>query len=459
VAALADPAAGLAAADGLVRLGSNAVEVLVPALPMLEDASFRTAARALGRIGSASALPHLLPYLHTGNAEEATAVAEALGQIGDAKAFEPLLELLQRPEAAVRQAAVGALSSIGHAALRDRLPELLDSPLAFVRESAARIAGYLGYRECMEQLLALCNDPEDSVRRAALEHLVYLNDPAVLGALREGLHATSATTRAAAVRAIARISPADATPLLQEALEDPDLWVRYYAARAAGSLELGVLSSALNEVARHDPAVPVRIAALESIGSVSPAGVSLLLEAIGDSDPEIRVAALVALARTAHPEAETLGKVLPAESPQNQRSVLEAMSPATAAILATEITATASTTPDPRVAEAAANALLRAESAPALRLLLSLAALPHLRPICVSVLSRSSADRIDLLAAELEGGDESAREAVVAALAHLDSPEAGKLAGIALTDPSELVRRAAEHTLLRIDLRGALAAS
>jgi HEAT repeat protein len=73
----------------------------------------------------------------------------------------------------------------------------------------------------------------------------------------------------------------------------------------------------------------------------------------------------------------------------------------------------------------------------------------------VELLARLPEDRIDVLGEELRTGPEESREAVLAALAHMDRPEAGLLAAAALDDPSPAVRRAAALTLCRHDLRAA----
>jgi HEAT repeat protein len=453
VRALDDPASRAAAADGLVRRGSRGADALVAGLGSVSEDALRTAALTLGRIGSPAAVPALLELLESAP-EAMVAVAGALGAIGDHRAFDPLLRLLDHPQAAVRQAAVGALSSIGHPGLRERVLALLESPTPEVRESAARIAAYFGYEGCVERLVALCKDEDAGVRRAAVENLACLDDPRIAAVVGEALRGAAAPERAAAARALARLEPGDAAPLLPGALADPDLWVRYYAARSAGAARLAELAPALVEVARQDPAVPVRIAAVQALGEVGSAASAAALA--DDPEPEVRLAVLAVLAGTADEEAlRVLRPALAADDETVRRAVLEGLGPEAAGALGDEVAAAARAARDPATARAAAYALLRAGSPESQRRLCALAAEPALRDTCVEVLARTPAGGMELLAGALREGDAAAREAILAALPHLAAPAAARLAAAVLDDPAPTVRRAAALALSRLDLRTA----
>jgi HEAT repeat protein len=457
VQALAHAEARGAAVEGLVRLGTGAIDALVAALGKLDDEALRAAVSALGRIGSPAAVPALLALLESAP-DAAAPVAHALGGIGDDRAFEPLLRLLDDPRAAVRQAAVGALGSVGHPALRGRVGALLGSPSPTVREGAVRVAGYFGWGECADRLLALCRDADDGVRRAAVEHLAWLDDPRMPAALAEALRSAPATTRAAAARAAARLAPAEAAALLPAALADGDLWVRYYAARSAGALALGAVAPALAELALRDPAVPVRIAAVEALAAAGAGDALPVLVSLADApEPDLSLAALAALGRTAHPEAlRALRGALASDDPDLQRPALDALAAEAAAALAAEVAGAARATRDGGVADAAVFALARAGSADAARHLCALAAEPALRERCVQVLAALPEARLDVIAEELREGDEAAREGILGALAHRPGP-GERLAAAALDDPYPAVRRAAAQALTRLDLRAAAA--
>ncbi|HEU4562604.1 MAG TPA: HEAT repeat domain-containing protein [Longimicrobium sp.] len=458
VRALAHADARAAAAEGLVRLGARAVDALVAGIAEMEEDALRCAVGALGRIGAPAAVPALLALLRDAP-DAAAAVADALGRIGDGRAFEPLVALLGDSHAAVRQAAVGALSSIGHPALQARTAELLRSESPAVRESAARIAGYFGYRECADALVELCHDGDESVRRAAVEHLVFLEDPRTGGALRDVLASGTGTARAAAARALAQVGPRDAAELLPGALADTDLWVRYYAARSAGSLGTASLVPRIAELALRDPAVPVRIAAAEALGAIATAEAVAALAAVAeDTDPELRLAALGALARAGGQAAlPVLRAALAADDPGARQRVIDALGPQAAQALAAELAAVARETRDEDVATAAVFALLRGGTAETVHLLCRLAAEPRLRGCCVQALARVPDPLLEVLAEELGEGDEAAREAVASALAHVPHARAERIAAMALGAASPAVRRSAELALARLDLRATVA--
>lgn len=458
LAALADPAARPAAADGLVRRGSRGAAVLAAGLGALDEDAMRTDVQALGRIGSPVAIPALLDLLQS-TPDAAGWVAAALGAIGDARAFEPLVQLLGHFRAAVRQAAVAALCSIGHPGLRERIDALLRSPDAPVRESAVRIAAYVGGEESVEALLSLCRDDDESVRRGAIEHLVGPGDPRVAETLASALAGGTGPERAAAARALARLASADADPLLTNAFEDADLWVRYYAARSCGSIRGETCTDALESLALRDPAVPVRIAALQALGDAGASNaVRTAIALAEDGEPEVRQAALGVLGTSDGPAAiPPLSAALGSDDTGEVRATLDALAPATADALAEEIAAAARDAHDPAAVEAAASALVRAGTPQAVHLLAGLAADPKLRERCVQALARLPMDRLALLGDVLSKGGEASREAVLSALAHSPAAGAERLAAGALEDPSPRVRRAAAQALERLDLRTAAA--
>lgn len=452
--ALGHPRARQVAVEGLVRRGARAVERIVPALDGLEEEARRGAVVALGRIGSPAVVPELLRFLDA-DPETVVVTAAALGSIGDPRAFAPLLELLDSPEAAVRQAAIGALCSIGHPGMPPRVRELLDSPSPRVRESAARIAGYFGYPGCFEPLLALCGDPEESVRRAAVEQLVYFEDRRVPDALREALREGGPSVRAAAARALGRVSPAEGAALLEVALGDRDLWVRYYAARSAAALSLPDLAAPLCGLAAHDPAVPVRIAAIQALGRLrAPEAVSALAPLAGHADPEVSGAALAALGGIEHADAlPPLAATLRSGDAERQRIVLEALSEGSAARLREEVAHAARTAGDPGVVRAAASALLRAGSPEAVIALCRMAADPLRCDPCIEVLSGAGERALPQLGEGLRTEREEIRGAIVSALGRMRHPAAQRLLAAALEDPAPAVRGAAAHALGRWDLR------
>jgi HEAT repeat protein len=94
-------------------LGRAAAPLEGQVLPLLADPLVRgEAARALGELGARPALPHLLQWLQSPDAELRTAAAMALGPLGDRSAVPPLQQRLDDAKEAmdVRVAAAFSLA-------------------------------------------------------------------------------------------------------------------------------------------------------------------------------------------------------------------------------------------------------------------------------------------------------------------------------------------------------------
>jgi len=103
------------AALALGEIGhASAVPHLITALRDRDSEVRRSAVMALGKIGHPSALPHLAKALADENVNVGTTAAEALGTLKDVSAVPPLVEALQN-DSPVRWYAADALISIGRA--------------------------------------------------------------------------------------------------------------------------------------------------------------------------------------------------------------------------------------------------------------------------------------------------------------------------------------------------------
>jgi HEAT repeat protein len=289
-------------ANALAARGARSVDALLDAMRSERVEVRMTAAAALGRVGSAHAVPRLVEAL--GDAPDvAIAAAGALGAIGDARAFEPLLHVLDHSDTALRYAAVAALDSIGHPDMPDRIRALLGHPSAQVRESAARVAGYFGYPACVDPMLALVRDDEEAVRRVVLEHLAFFDDPRAVHTLTERTaNDERPSVRAAGARALAHVGAAQALEPLLRALRDPDPWVRYHAARSLAAQRLPASLAPLREAALGDVMPPVRIAAIEALAELRDDGLADVFDSLShDADAEVALAARRAQLRESRP--------------------------------------------------------------------------------------------------------------------------------------------------------------
>ncbi|RAG85733.1 hypothetical protein DN069_09485 [Streptacidiphilus pinicola] len=178
-------------------------------LPLLRDADpdLRVvAARALGRMGDASAVPALLGALHGRFAVPPSVVVLALTALGPDS--QPLVaEGLDASQPLVRAVAVEVLGAVGATAWAPRIAlALTTDPHPEVQIRAARALGSLGAPQALEPLLdALGPDRPESLRAVAAGSLGRLGDPGVAGRLGELLGDPVPRVAATAARSMARL--------------------------------------------------------------------------------------------------------------------------------------------------------------------------------------------------------------------------------------------------------------
>ncbi len=453
---LGHPRARKEVIEALARYGARVVGLLIEQLDAAEFETRQAAVIALGRIGDAAAVPALMRTL-TASPELAVVTAGALAKIGDRRAFGALLSLMGHEDASVRQAIISALNSLGHPDMAAAMVVRLQDPDPFVRESAVKIAGYFGYDECVELLLAACADPDLNVRRAALEHIPYLDDERVFAILCRALSEPQAAVRAAAARGLGQVEGTAALQPLLAALADRDPWVRYYAARSLGRHAFPEALPALARLAQEDPAIHVRAAAIEALGRIGGARVVSILAPLAEAEePDVARAALSALGMVSHPDAlPPLLNALRSLQPGRQLDAIRALAERGAAGAASALQWAAIEAGDPRVAQAAIEALARLATPEALAALVTLTANSQRREACIAALAQAGEAHADQIAAGLTHAQTSVRCAVVEALARMKRPRASELLLIALDDPEAVVRLAAVRALDQLGSRRA----
>ena len=463
--AMAEPASRAVAADALVRRGPRALAPLLAVISAEEKAdgatgdeedheTRRAAVAALGRLGSASAVPLLISLLD-GAPDVAVVAAGALGHIGDRRAFEALVARLEHPHAALRQVAVAALNSIGHPEMAGRLRAMLADGLPQMREGAARVAGYFGDRALLDPMLAACEDPDESVRRAAVEQLPRFEDARARAAIAAALERGTPGVRAAAARALAHVPAEEALPKLRTACADADPWVRYHAARSLGHFDRAGAREALLALTLHDPLPPVRIAAVEALAQVGDAEALAALRPLADDqDPAVAAPALLALGGAR--DGGTLDALVDALTHDDRarriaatRALARRADPASVPALA----AAAHRGSDPEERELALAALASIDDELAVEAIVDLAADPRRCGAVVDALARLPEHRAAWLRPALAKEDVAVRCAVIEALGRMRHHAASPLLAEALDDESPAVVAAATHALARLDLR------
>jgi HEAT repeat protein len=163
----------MAIIPALGQLGDErVVPLLLKALNKLDEdwLGREAAARALGDIGSAKAVPDLIRTAWW--AETRSAAIKALAAIGDPRAIDVLLSALSEPEEQeAREAAIAGLTHIGEPAvpaLIDKLNTRLEEyPENHERALAAMILGRIGDRRAVDPLTRALDDPSKEVRKSA----------------------------------------------------------------------------------------------------------------------------------------------------------------------------------------------------------------------------------------------------------------------------------------------------
>jgi HEAT repeat protein len=194
----------------------------------------QAAAKALGQIGDARAVPALIAALEDAELYVQIEAAHALGLIGDARAGNPLASVLRSQVAELRDTAVEALARLGAAPV-PALLDLLDRSKFSTREAAARALGVIGALEAVPSLIAALNDPDSQVRKAVVDSLAKIEkkaEPLLIAALRD----PCVSVRLASANALGKIKDPCAIMPLVEASKDASPDVREAAWQALAAL-------------------------------------------------------------------------------------------------------------------------------------------------------------------------------------------------------------------------------
>ncbi len=178
------------------------------------------ALKVLGEVGDQDIVPEILPSLGDDSDNVRFEAARALGKLGGAEAVKHLLRLARKdPCDFIRREAVRVLRTAGQgqAAVLDMARRSLRDPSRDVRVQAARLLeGYQDPRSIAPLLKAMA-DPHWSVRESAELALLNFGSKALeplLGALKS----PSWTTRFRAARLLGEMGDPQAVPALEHAL-------------------------------------------------------------------------------------------------------------------------------------------------------------------------------------------------------------------------------------------------
>ena len=314
-----------AAADALLLFGALGEARLSAALTHPAGAARAAAASAMGRRGKIDDAGRLQALLSDGEAEVRIAAAEALAALGaggeallaalaadpsgDVRAVVASALAIVRPtgveqalvaalgDEAVREAALAALAAVGWA------PDssVGEAVLCLARRDFAGLAA-VGAPAVPLVARALCDGSPDKesvlFRVELIKVLASIGVPEALSAIVASLGDIGGPARTEAARALgrhaARVSAADVGPILQRlALDDPMATVRVNASTALGLLRYVPAIPDLQRVAERDADPQVRLAASIALADVGET--ALLVLQLQSRVPEVRMGAATRL--------------------------------------------------------------------------------------------------------------------------------------------------------------------
>jgi HEAT repeat protein len=437
----------------LARRGPSIVPLLMDRLPTAPDDGRKAIVEALKNLGNRAAVPALLELLESETDEDLlVGTVEALARLGNADVYQPLRSLLTHRSGRVRQAAVAAITSLGHPNTAiDVLQDLAD-PSPVLRESAVRIAAYLGLPGCIDRVVKCCGDADERVRRTAIECLPSFDDERVFERLAQALTSDTPLVRAAAASALGKVeNPASAGSVLAKALDDGDVWVRYFAIRSLRSLDrFPGLNDKLIQLAQHDPATQVRVAAIESLEGCGPEAIPLLIGLAASPSSDVAQSALVALTACSHPDAQAhVRSALHSHSAEQRIPAIRAIALARSPY-AIETLSTCALGWDERIAREAVLALGQLHNSQAAAALVEASLFPSRRAACIAALASMSDAALPALVCGLRHTALDVRRAVVEGLSRIHSAEAVGALELALADHEPGIRHAALAALAHI---------
>jgi len=210
------------AARKLGALGARArgiVPILLDGLRDRKPTVAAAAARALGRIGDVSALPHLIRLLDTtppalqGAREQA---AGALGRLGDKRAVPALVRAMFRKPAILN--AVDALAAVEQGRAIATIARALRRPKITLRVRCIQVLGRLGLPEAIPQLSRQLKEKDSRLVTAALRAMGRIGGTTGLLPLLRLLRERRATPELtlAALEVVSRFAHDDATMTIVE---------------------------------------------------------------------------------------------------------------------------------------------------------------------------------------------------------------------------------------------------
>jgi HEAT repeat protein len=242
--------------EALGEMGLEAVPRLITKLNT-DDARERHALdNIFGRIGS-PAVPALVEALNTDEINTLKNGARCLGEIGDKSATPALLPLFDHAEYTLRSIAVTSVGKCHDFSAVNECVEMLSDTIETVRKSAAVALGRIAHPDAVPALVTALEDWNFSVRMTAARSLSEIGDPACRELMDE-YSKLSGRARALAFEVWANAGYTKATRLLEDAVEDPDPYLRAFSIYALASIDPKKCRKSIDRIIDHESNLFVR---------------------------------------------------------------------------------------------------------------------------------------------------------------------------------------------------------
>ena len=283
----------------VVKVGRSAVELAGRGLGDPQSDVRRRCAYVVGQAADAlrkQVMPGQLPEEKVGSAASPPLVNDERAELAPLisalkEQTSRLTHALGDPDTNVRLLARRALEDLTHPQIR-----LLERPLAVAQNDSKHTHVVLKPSQFIDAA------PADSLMQEFQE---------TVKALAAGVSDSDVRARRAAIDVLETLgaAAAPAASSLVQALSDPDLFVRWAAARTLGKISPVEADTAVPALAKllGDPDADLRLAAITALERYGPAGKSALhdlLKGAGSNDADLRVAALRAIGSIGLPHAK-----------------------------------------------------------------------------------------------------------------------------------------------------------
>lgn len=326
-----------AAAEILVRLGCQAVPLLLEELSCRDHDVRKFVLDILGAIGDESCLQPMVQALSDSDSNVRVAAAENLGKIGLAEAVPSLLAAMTHPDLWFRFTILEALGQIGAPVKLTSLLEFREDRL--LKKALFDCLGRIGDPEALVALVQGLNDDMRNVRETAAvalmrlaerwpeavtEHLSGLAGSPVAEAVAGLLDSSDRTVRQAAVNLLGRLKDGRFALQLLALFTDEEL--RSSAAFALISLGRDAVCPLMETWSGADSRNRAYLAYVFGEVECSEA-LQLLLDGLGSAEPELRMASAQALGKFGESAAlSPLMTCLGDDSEEVRHAAMEALS-------------------------------------------------------------------------------------------------------------------------------------